>query len=1446
MFRLRWISAAVLLAMALLASITAAAGSGSRSPLRIAPHRPNTPADTTNRTTKPGSTAGCGSCHGSSANTAISVSITRPSGPAQLFPGDTGTFRINASKTGAAGTVTFGMNVAASDPGEVLAPIAGQSTQKYTVGSDVELTHTPTIRTLNDGYYAFSYTMPLTATNGSTHNLYGTVGGVNIGGWRTLAAPFAVTAIVPATPSTFTANATTSTSVPLSWSGGGPKYAVVTREGSTCATAPDDEGVLKVDDNISGSSFTVTNLTPATQYCIALFSQYVGADTGMKRYSSTALNVTTTTATGVTPNPYVDCTNGSNSNFGDSSSPLATITYAMSVTSAGGTITVKPGTCSAGTGETFPIVLKSGVKLVSSGGPAVTIIDASAASPRARVIEASANSSTTLLEGFTITGGRFQRPPNGSVGYGGGIFTSGGDLTTISRCIITGNEVHGYDGDPSGTFKTGGHGYGGGIAMLSSNNTIVNCVISANLARGGNGSTYFGSQTPGTAGGNGGGGGIYTLGASSATVRNCTIDSNTAAGGRGGSSNGPGGNGGDASEGGAYSNGDTFYINTIFSNNGALGGQGSSGGSPLGTPGTGYVGGLSAAADPPDYCLFFNNNPTHGDTGTNAILDQDPLYVSGSDLHVRTTSPARAAGTAAGAPAVDLDGTTRGNPPTIGAYEAGLRLQAFAGIGQITARWNTVVGASSYNLYMARQPGLTTQNFQTLTGGAKITGATSPHVLSPLSNGTTYYFILTAVENGVESPATLETSATVASGNWTVLPSPSMFAWSDIAKDLTDGNELYALGNHCAAPPCASGISSGIVLSTDGGKSWRPTGSSMVTLDLRGAIAASGSTVFVATKTGDIYRSTGGGIYTLVLDGGDPGEPGKALEIDPFTPNTILAGDITGVAGSGGKIVRSTDGGNNWASVGTSDLLAYEIAFDPSTSGRVFASGTGTPNVGKSVDNGATWTAAQPASGFVKKALATGPAGLVLAGVENFGGGSQGIFKSTDGGATWNAKNTGLPVTTPVIHNFAVDPNNPNNIHVSTSAGYYVSTNAGESWTLGPASGPFPSGSLVPYGMVISANRRLVAISGGSIYVRTLDPAPAITGISPSTGLTAGGESITINGTGFNPAAGLRVLFGGIEAAVNLPGATATSIPVTAPAHAAGPVDVWVINPDGQAIVSTNAYTYSACTYAITPVQANYSSSGGSGSAQVITTSDCAWTVTGGGGFVTITGGASGTGNGTVQYSVAANTSSSARQETLTIGGRSFTVTQSASGVTPITLNALGFGSSASLTWNAVPGAVSYTITRKNGAETNTFFTSSTSYSDTAVTPGNGYVYQVAATSNTPSTLAFSNPDLAVCFSYTDSSFGVGATIKAVHFQQLRTAVNAARAALGWAPLSFPGTIATGEVVRRSHLVDLRAAVDAVRGGVGRGGVTYTDPTVSAGSTLIRVVHIHDLRGGLQ
>ena len=65
------------------------------------------------------------------------------------------------------------------------------------------------------------------------------------------------------------------------------------------------------------------------------------------------------------------------------------------------------------------------------------------------------------------------------------------------------------------------------------------------------------------------------------------------------------------------------------------------------------------------------------------------------------------------------------------------------------------------------------------------------------------------------------------------------------------------------------------------------------------------------------------------------------------------------------------------------------------------------------------------------------------------------------------------------------------------------------------------------------------------------------------------------------------------------------------------------------------------------------------GNISVTTTPGCTWTATSNASWITVTSGSSGNGNGSVVYSVVANTGTSSRTGTLTIAGQTFTVTQS-------------------------------------------------------------------------------------------------------------------------------------------------------------------------------------------
>jgi hypothetical protein len=84
--------------------------------------------------------------------------------------------------------------------------------------------------------------------------------------------------------------------------------------------------------------------------------------------------------------------------------------------------------------------------------------------------------------------------------------------------------------------------------------------------------------------------------------------------------------------------------------------------------------------------------------------------------------------------------------------------------------------------------------------------------------------------------------------------------------------------------------------------------------------------------------------------------------------------------------------------------------------------------------------------------------------------------------------------------------------------------------------------------------------------------APTVTGVSPSDGPLAGGQTITITGTGL---AGATAVHFGTTAATNVANTDGTHVTATIPTHAAGTVDVTVTTDGGTSATSAaDDYTY--------------------------------------------------------------------------------------------------------------------------------------------------------------------------------------------------------------------------------------------------------------------------------
>lgn len=140
---------------------------------------------------------------------------------------------------------------------------------------------------------------------------------------------------------------------------------------------------------------------------------------------------------------------------------------------------------------------------------------------------------------------------------------------------------------------------------------------------------------------------------------------------------------------------------------------------------------------------------------------------------------------------------------------------------------------------------------------------------------------------------------------------------------------------------------------------------------------------------------------------------------------------------------------------------------------------------------------------------------------------------------------------------------------------------------------------------------------------------------------------------------------------------------------------------DNQTVTESKAFRNvtvteegSPCSYSLTPKASSFLAAGGTGKIVVSTSaSDCKWTATSNSSFLTIQSGASGEGNGSVQYQVAENTGTNTRTGTLKVAGVTFTVTQQAKTCATLTPESATFeaaGGSGEITITA-PGSCKWT-----------------------------------------------------------------------------------------------------------------------------------------------------------
>jgi hypothetical protein len=173
---------------------------------------------------------------------------------------------------------------------------------------------------------------------------------------------------------------------------------------------------------------------------------------------------------------------------------------------------------------------------------------------------------------------------------------------------------------------------------------------------------------------------------------------------------------------------------------------------------------------------------------------------------------------------------------------------------------------------------------------------------------------------------------------------------------------------------------------------------------------------------------------------------------------------------------------------------------------------------------------------------------------------------------------------------------------------------------------------------------------------------------------------------------------------------------------------------------------------------------------------------------------------------------------------------------------------SVGVTWNSAACATAYhlyrsangtTFTRVGGEIAGTSFTDSTAAMNTA------YLYKVRAFDGTTESTD-SNVDLATTVIPTNP-VTIGASVQALDFTQIRTAVNAVETLAGVANTAYTdATLDSTVTIKAAHINEPLARLNFARGKLGLSTIALSGGAIVQFATPVRASDINDLRAGVQ